>query len=156
MPITLSDNPTPGNGNTYDWTGDDQGTGNIKRYDEELTLAAAVEIRDQANHDYDLLAEGREATIIIYNGLDQALDVDIFLYPVSALAQQTTIYSANTVVAAAGVGTFSPYAGGAGASGHVQVAALSSPTYKFVVRISAVTAGSDPTSGTMSIYASVS
>jgi len=155
MAITISDNATPGLGNTYDQTGDSQGTSNTKRFDEGLALAAAVEIADGDPHDYNIAARGRECTIIIDNNLDVALDVDIFMQPVSALAQYTTIYSADDVVAATtGLVTWSPYAGGTGGTTyHLQVAALASPAYRFIVRIQGASAAS---SGTVNIYAACS
>jgi hypothetical protein len=148
----ISDNATILTGNYYDQTGDSRGVSNVKVYGQDITLTAGESIRDTANYDYNVASTGRATTIVLASTLDVAADVDIFIQPVSAVATSALIYSADDVLAAtSGVLIFSPYAGGTGAAaGLLTVAALASPAYRFIVRI---TAASNPSSGSVTAYA---
>ena len=148
----LSDSASLGAGNKYAWLGDSRGVGSIKVYGEDITLTAGEDIRDTSNYDYNITAYGRDTVIVVSSTLDVASDIDIFMQPVAAVATSLLIFSADDVLAATtGVLIFSPYAGGTGASASVlTVAALASPAYRFVLR---VTAASSPASGSVVAYA---
>ena len=142
----LSDSASLGAGNKYAWLGDSRGVGAVMPYGENIVLTAGEAIRDGANYDYNVNAQGRTATIILTSTLDVACDVDIFIQPASSPSTTLLIYSADDVLAAGtGVLIFSPYAGGTGAAaGLLTVAALASKAYRFIVRL---TAASSPASG---------
>ena len=148
----LSDDPSPIAGNHYEWTGDSRGVGNVKVYGQDITLTAGEAIRDTANYDYNVASTGRSTTIILSSTLDVACDVDIFMQPVSAVATNILVYSADDVLpATTGVLVFSPFAGGTGAAaGLLTVAALGSCAFRFIVRL---TAASNPASGVAAAYA---
>jgi hypothetical protein len=142
----VSDNPTLLAGNQYAWTGDSRGVGNVQPYGQSISLTAGEDIRDTANYDYNIAAQGRATTIVLSSTLDVACDVDIFMQPVSSPTTSILVYSADDVLAATtGVLVFTPYAGGTGADAALlTVAALASKAYRFIVRL---TAASSPSSG---------
>jgi hypothetical protein len=127
----ISDNASPLAGNSYNWTGDSRGVGNVKPYGEDIVLTAGESIRDGADYDYNIACQGRSTTIVLSSTLDVACDVDIFMQPVASPTTSLLIYSADDVLAATtGVLIFS----------------LASKAYRFIVR---VTAASSPASGSL-------
>lgn len=143
----LSDSASLGAGNKYAWLGDSRGVGAVMPYGESITLTAGEAIRDTANYDYNIAAQGRSTTIVVSSTLDVACDVDIFIQPVDSPTTTLLVYSADDVLlATTGKMIFSPYAGGTGAdSTLITVAALASKAYRFILRL---TAASSPASGT--------
>lgn len=149
---TVSDNATCLTGNYYDHLGDSRGVATFMQYGKSITLNSGDEIRDTANHDYDIVVEGKAGTsIVLYNTLDYALTVTVFMQPVSALSQYATIYTESAVLAASGnVLVIAPGTGGTGAADYKAVPALAGPAYKFILRVAA---GTTPTSGNLAAYA---
>lgn len=148
----VSDNPTVAQGNEYSRLGDSRGVAAGMQYGKAITLTAGEAITDTADHDYDIVIEGKAGTtIILYNTLDQALDVTVLIQPVSALSQQATVYTESAVLAASGnVLVIGPGTGGTGAADYKAVPALNNPAYKFILRVAA---GTNPTSGNLAAYA---
>lgn len=142
----VSTDPTPGTGPWYDLLGDSRGVAAVMPYGQSIVLTAGEAIRDTANYDYTIAAQGRDTTIILTSTLNVACDVDIFMQPASSPSTQILVYSADDVLAATtGVLVFSPLAGGTGAAaGLLTVAALAAKAYTFIVRL---TAASDPATG---------